>query len=90
MQFERNEFFTVKQVADRLKIHRSTVYRAVKSGELSALKFGTTSKGALRLPGWAVNAWLGECFDAAYAQFVEGDQSPELADVDGGETVEVA
>ncbi|MFE0022366.1 helix-turn-helix domain-containing protein [Amycolatopsis sp. NPDC059021] len=90
MQFERNEFFTVKQVADRLKVHKSTVYRAVKSGDLDSLKFGTGT-GTIRLPGYAVNTWLNTCAEAAYDQFVNGDASPEAADDStGDDAAEVA
>ena len=37
----RNEAITVREVADFLKLHRETVNRMIKSGELPALKIGT-------------------------------------------------
>lgn len=36
-----NEVLTLWEVADFLKIHRSTVYRLVKRGELPAFRVGT-------------------------------------------------
>ena len=37
----RNEAMTVREVAEFLELHRETVHRMIKSGELPALKVGT-------------------------------------------------
>lgn len=34
------KFFTLAEVADRLKVNYRTVYRWVRSGDLSAIQFG--------------------------------------------------
>ena len=36
-----NEVLTVEEVADLLKVHRTTVYRMLKTGELPAFKIGS-------------------------------------------------
>jgi excisionase family DNA binding protein len=36
-----NEILTVKEVADFLKLHQTTVYKMIKSGELPAFKIGS-------------------------------------------------
>jgi len=36
-----NEVLTVKEVADLLKLHQTTVYKMIKSGELPAFKIGS-------------------------------------------------
>jgi excisionase family DNA binding protein len=36
-----DEVLTVEEVANLLKIHRTTVYRMLKSGELPAFKIGS-------------------------------------------------
>ncbi|WP_328613272.1 helix-turn-helix domain-containing protein [Amycolatopsis sp. NBC_00355] len=86
MRVEDNAIYRVKALAELLDVSRSTVYRAITSGELDALKIGT-GKGAVRIPGHSVNVWLDACAERGYADFVEGGQSPESAD---DETAEVA
>lgn len=47
---ENNEFYTVKQVAELLKVHWQTVLNYIKNGKLKAVKLGKgyrISKGAL-------------------------------------------
>jgi excisionase family DNA binding protein len=87
MRVEDNQIFRVSAVADLLDVHRATIYRAIESGALDALKIGT-GKGALRIPGYAVNAYLNSCAEAAYtAHVVEGrpvadDVAPALTDAE--------
>lgn len=84
MRVENNGIFRVKTLADLLDVHRSTIYRAIDSGALNALKIGS-GKGALRIPGNSVNVWLSECADAAYnlvedSTLVEDSPSVEALD----------
>jgi excisionase family DNA binding protein len=78
MRVEDNQVFRVKQLAELLDVHRSTIYRAIESGALDALKIGT-GKGALRIPGNSINIWLSDCADAAY-HLVEDGASVEALD----------
>ncbi|MEV7093757.1 helix-turn-helix domain-containing protein [Amycolatopsis sp. NPDC051045] len=71
--------FRVKAVAELLDVSRSTVYRAIEAGELDVLKIGA-GRGAIRIPGTAVNVYLDNCAERGYADFVEGDQSAADAD----------
>jgi excisionase family DNA binding protein len=41
------EFFTAKEVAARWKVSPATVYRAINSGELTALRIGGSVRVAL-------------------------------------------
>lgn len=86
MQVEDNRVFRVKELAELVDVHRSTIYRAIESGELEALKIGA-GRGALRIPGASVNIWLSECMDAAAREFFEGDASAEAADNPEPETL---
>lgn len=79
MQVDGNRIFRVKAVADLLDVHRSTIYRAISSGALDAMKLGP-GKGAVRIAGHSVNAYLNSCVEAGYNSYVEGDESPEAAD----------
>jgi excisionase family DNA binding protein len=82
MRVEDNRVFRVSAVADLLDVHRATIYRAIESGALDALKIGT-GKGALRIPGYAVNAYLNICAEAAYtAHVVEGESAADADDAD--------
>ncbi|WP_263250604.1 helix-turn-helix domain-containing protein [Saccharopolyspora rosea] len=80
MQFERSRFYRVKAVAEMFDVSVNTIYRAIESGELDALKLGT-GKGTLRVPGWALGVYAERCSQAAYEAFVTGDESAaEAAD----------
>jgi excisionase family DNA binding protein len=41
MQFDSSKIMTVKELADYLKVHASTVYRQLKLGQLPAFKVGS-------------------------------------------------
>jgi excisionase family DNA binding protein len=45
-----------KLVADELDVSTDVVYRAIRRGDLAAVRLG--ERGALRIPRTAVEAWL--------------------------------
>jgi excisionase family DNA binding protein len=51
------KFYRVTQVADQLDVHRTTVYRAIKSGDLRAVRFGQ-GRGGLRVSAAALAEYL--------------------------------
>lgn len=67
----------VKDVAARYGVSTMTIYRAIESGQLDALKLGT-GKGALRVPESALGAFEEACAQAAREVFGTG-WNPELA-----------
>ena len=36
-----DEFYTINEVADKLKVHHTTIRRAIKQGRIKAFKVGT-------------------------------------------------
>ncbi|MFI5614555.1 helix-turn-helix transcriptional regulator [Amycolatopsis sp. NPDC051903] len=69
MQFEStdlesDELFRVRVVAAKLDCSLATIYRAVESGALRAIRLGT-GKGAVRIPGQAVQEYVAACQLAA-------------------------
>lgn len=62
-------YLRVKAVADMLDVSVATIYRAIESGALPALKVGT-GKGALRVPAAAVREYLQACELAARSDAV--------------------
>jgi len=52
-----DEFFSPKEVAQRLSLDRKTVYRAIDRGELRAHRFGT----ALRISSAELKEWMDRC-----------------------------
>jgi len=64
MQVERTRLYRVRAVADALDVSLATIYRAVESGALRAIRLGT-GKGAVRIPGEAVEEYLTACQSAA-------------------------
>lgn len=64
MRVEGSGPYRVSEVAADLGTSVSTIYRAVKSGRLRALRFGT-GKGAIRVPASAVAEYVQACEQAA-------------------------
>lgn len=83
MQFEDNRMYRVKAVAEALDVSVATIYRAIESGKLDALKIGT-GKGTIRITGKAANIYVNACSGAAYqAYVVEGAPIAASDDVAG-------
>lgn len=51
-------FYTVREVADRLKVSRETVRRRIRDGELHAVKLSSGPKAQLRIPASSFNEFL--------------------------------
>lgn len=76
MQFEDNRVYRVKAVAEALDVSTQTIYRAIESGALDALKIGT-GKGILRITGTAANIYVNSCSEAGYDSYVvQGEPVP--------------
>ncbi|WP_018684745.1 helix-turn-helix domain-containing protein [Actinokineospora enzanensis] len=70
------QYYRVKAVAKMLDVHSSTIYRAVDSGELDALKIGRS----VRIPADAVKAFVEKCSEDAYQAFVVAGESVSAVD----------
>lgn len=66
METNTPRMFRVKAVAELLDVSAATIYRAIESGALRALKVGT-GKGALRIPEDAIAEYVKACQEAALA-----------------------
>ena len=64
MQIERTRLYRVRTVAENLDVSVATIYRAVESGALRAIRLGR-GKGAVRIPGDAIEEYLVACQSAA-------------------------
>jgi excisionase family DNA binding protein len=60
MQVEAIGLYRVRAVAEMLDVHPATIYRAVESGALRAVRMGA-GKGAVRIPRDAISAYLAAC-----------------------------
>lgn len=67
MQVESSRLYRVKAVAESLDVSAATIYRAVESGALRAVRIGT-GKGAIRIPAQAVDEYISACERAAATQ----------------------
>lgn len=63
MQVERTRMYRVKEVAEHFAVSVTTIYRAIESGQLHAVKLGTRT-GTLRVTGAAVAAYAQACTEA--------------------------
>ncbi|MQA10535.1 MAG: helix-turn-helix domain-containing protein [Pseudonocardiaceae bacterium] len=66
--------YRVRSVAEALDVSVATIYRAIESGKLDALKHGT-GKGTLRVPGQAVNDYINSCAGSANNPLPAGQAS---------------
>lgn len=57
-----SRYVRVKTVAARFDVSPSTIYRAIESGELAAIKIG----GSLRIPADAVEAFEASAMSVAW------------------------
>lgn len=48
------EFFTVTEFANKLRIHENTVRKAIKNGRIQAFKVGDGSRSSYRIPNTEV------------------------------------
>ncbi|MGH3772829.1 MAG: helix-turn-helix domain-containing protein [Pseudonocardiaceae bacterium] len=71
MQVERTRVYRVRDVAGHFDVSVATIYRAIESGRLRALKLGTGT-GTLRVTGAAVLAYAEACVQAAYRSWFPG------------------
>ena len=66
MQVEGTRLYRVKDVAEHFAVSAATIYRAIESGQLAALKLGSGT-GTFRVSGAAVLAYQEACAQAASA-----------------------
>lgn len=60
MQVEVTRMYRVKAVANMLDVSLATIYRAVESGKLEAVRMGEGA-GALRISGQAITNYVAAC-----------------------------
>jgi excisionase family DNA binding protein len=74
MQVEHTRMYRVRDVAKHFDVSVATIYRAIESGQLAALKLGT-GQGTLRITGAAVTAYAKACKHGANDPPVTGTAS---------------
>jgi excisionase family DNA binding protein len=74
MQVDSTRLYRVRDVAEHFDVSVATIYRAIESGQLAALKLGTGT-GTFRVSGAAVAAYAEACVQAAYQTWYPGDTS---------------
>lgn len=66
MQVEATRLYRVKAVAEMFDVSVSTIYRAIESGKLAALKVtGSKERGSLRISESAIRTYRQACAVAA-------------------------
>ena len=84
MQVEVTRLYRVRDVAEHFDVSVATIYRAIESGQLAALKLGTGT-GTFRVSGAAVAAYAEACVQAAYQSwFPDGTSADHVADQQAG------
>lgn len=83
MQVESTRLYRVRTVADSFDVSVATIYRAVESGALRAIRLGT-GKGAVRIPGEAIEEYIAACKSAA-ATRVGRDEDDHQGETDAVE-----
>jgi excisionase family DNA binding protein len=67
MRVEPTRLYRVREVAEHFGVSAATVYRAIESGQLGALRLGS-GVGTLRVTGTAVLAYEAACATATPSQ----------------------
>ena len=78
MQVEGTRLYRVRDVAEHFDVSVATIYRAIESGQLTALKLGTGT-GTFRVTGAAVVAYTEACVRAAFESWFPGGTSADHA-----------
>jgi excisionase family DNA binding protein len=73
--------YCVAEIAVALGVSKSTVYKAVESGELRGFRFGGTRKGTIRIPHGALIDYVAACVAAAVTRPSATRQRALLVDV---------
>jgi excisionase family DNA binding protein len=84
MQVDGTRLYRVRDVAEHFEVSVATIYRAIESGQLRALKLGTGT-GTLRVTGAAVFAYEKTCIQAAYRSWLPGGTARDVEQSCGGE-----
>lgn len=50
MKMKTNDLLTIKEFSEKLRVHKNTVYRAIKKGHITAFKVGVGSRSGYRIP----------------------------------------
>jgi excisionase family DNA binding protein len=79
MQVERTRLYRVRDVAEHFDVSVATIYRAIESGQLTALKLGTGT-GTFRVTGAAVLAYAEACVRAAFESWFPDGSSADHVD----------
>jgi excisionase family DNA binding protein len=75
MQVQSTRLYRVRDVAEHFDVSVNTIYRAIESGQLTALKLGTGT-GTFRVTGAAILAYTEACVRAAFECWFPGDGTP--------------
>ncbi len=67
--------YRVKAVAEMFDVSVATIYRAIETGQLNALKLGT-GRGAIRVPQSALEAFARACGHCTGRQVPEAERTP--------------
>jgi excisionase family DNA binding protein len=79
MQVERTRLYRVRDVAEHFDVSVATIYRAIESGQLTALKLGTGT-GTFRVTGAAVTAYTEACVRAAFESWFPDGATDQAGD----------
>ncbi len=88
MQVDSTRLYRVRDVAEHFDVSVATIYRAIESGHLKALKLGTGT-GTFRVTGAAIRAYAEACIRAAYQSWLPDDVPAGLTDERGAGLAEV-
>ncbi|WP_245607107.1 helix-turn-helix domain-containing protein [Pseudonocardia spinosispora] len=81
MQSQVTRMYRVKAVAEMFDVSVATIYRAIESGQLTALRIGGGT-GAVRIPEYALKPFVDACMSAA-------QQAPTGKAADAGQADDV-
>lgn len=84
MEERGTRVYRVKAVAQMFDVSLATIYRAIESGQLHALKLGT-GRGTLRVPESALDEFAEACSHAADSRYEGNADETAAYDTAGGD-----
>lgn len=79
MQTQGTRYLRVSTLAEMFDVSPATIYRAIRNGQLDAVRIG----GSVRVPESALAGFVERAAQDAHTAYVVAGGSPETDDVDG-------
>jgi len=68
---KESDFYTIKEMAEALKVHYNTILRGIRTGKIHAFRLGYGKKSAYRIPKTEINRMAFEDLERVIEGIIE-------------------